>query len=621
MATAVPECAEDFLYCQICTEPFRRPKALPCLHTFCQGCLESYATTQHAQETGHFPCPVCRKPAVIGVAGVQSLPDNFIMNKVADILRKLFFTTCDICKAANKTTPGKAKSRCFQCDKKMCEDCSNTHIQVPITSSHSLEPLYGVNENKCTIHENETLKYYCVSHSVCICVPCTMIEHRSCEINEIQTIKNAEISVIQDLLNKCEKKISELEVIEDKSSLNISSLRQQINDVEMKMANLRQDMEGLDNQLKEEQAQKCQAMFAIQHLSQLKSYSTSILSQEDPVKLLAVAKQVQQQLTDCLQHSTLSDQTTPKMGTVSTRSISSNDLYLSATRDSTCITALKYGDTLTELIRRFTTSKLANESQFLGVAMTSSGVIALSDAANEIVKMFDQYGNILGTHDIKAEVLTSTENSFICINYDCNVGKESQFVVLNTHGRVMKETNIAMTFEPSGITTSQNRDIFVAFDNNTMVQYNMEGKEQQQIILKVSRTARKGFQSCVPSLLVDDNLIYACDTQQNCVNVYNMEGSLNRSIGSYGNGVSELSFPESMCFHGNKLLVCDHDNNRISMFHKEGQFLGQLLQEADGIQKPKNVCLFPDDRLLVVQRKRDAIEFLIFQVNWDSYQD
>ena len=31
---------EDYLTCVICYELFVEPKILPCLHTFCKGCLE-----------------------------------------------------------------------------------------------------------------------------------------------------------------------------------------------------------------------------------------------------------------------------------------------------------------------------------------------------------------------------------------------------------------------------------------------------------------------------------------------------------------------------------------------------------------------------------------------------
>ena len=51
---------ESFLSCSICFQPFNRPKALSCLHTFCEGCLRDYVESRF-EGTGHFPCPLCRQ--------------------------------------------------------------------------------------------------------------------------------------------------------------------------------------------------------------------------------------------------------------------------------------------------------------------------------------------------------------------------------------------------------------------------------------------------------------------------------------------------------------------------------------------------------------------------------
>lgn len=40
--------------CKVCDETFQRPKVLPCLHTFCEDCLEK------SFEDDHITCPTCR---------------------------------------------------------------------------------------------------------------------------------------------------------------------------------------------------------------------------------------------------------------------------------------------------------------------------------------------------------------------------------------------------------------------------------------------------------------------------------------------------------------------------------------------------------------------------------
>ena len=57
---------EDRFYtCSICMSPYEDPRSLPCLHTFCEGCLRDYTETRGFAEVGSFPCPQCRNETTI----------------------------------------------------------------------------------------------------------------------------------------------------------------------------------------------------------------------------------------------------------------------------------------------------------------------------------------------------------------------------------------------------------------------------------------------------------------------------------------------------------------------------------------------------------------------------
>eukprot|EP00090_Calanus_glacialis_P006939 TRINITY_DN15420_c0_g1_i1.p1 TRINITY_DN15420_c0_g1~~TRINITY_DN15420_c0_g1_i1.p1 ORF type:complete len:649 (-),score=159.41 TRINITY_DN15420_c0_g1_i1:13-1755(-) len=57
--------------CRICYGEFTQPKQLPCLHTFCQNCLEKFVNPKLLVE-----CPTCREETQLTVLGVAALPDN-----------------------------------------------------------------------------------------------------------------------------------------------------------------------------------------------------------------------------------------------------------------------------------------------------------------------------------------------------------------------------------------------------------------------------------------------------------------------------------------------------------------------------------------------------------------
>ena len=62
---------EDHLTCPICLMKFTKPKALPCLHTFCLGCLTDYVYGRGYETASVFPCPVCRQDVGMPPQGVQ----------------------------------------------------------------------------------------------------------------------------------------------------------------------------------------------------------------------------------------------------------------------------------------------------------------------------------------------------------------------------------------------------------------------------------------------------------------------------------------------------------------------------------------------------------------------
>lgn len=77
---------EEFLSCKICLESLRRPKALPCLHSFCEACLKDYVRRHPGGRPGYFPCPMCRKDTYIPEGGVEEFQDNFFLLSLSDTL-------------------------------------------------------------------------------------------------------------------------------------------------------------------------------------------------------------------------------------------------------------------------------------------------------------------------------------------------------------------------------------------------------------------------------------------------------------------------------------------------------------------------------------------------------
>uniref|UniRef100_UPI0037E8FB82 E3 ubiquitin-protein ligase TRIM39-like n=1 Tax=Semicossyphus pulcher TaxID=241346 RepID=UPI0037E8FB82 len=52
-------CLEEDLCCSVCHDIFKHPVVLPCSHSFCKACLQSWWTEKQTQE-----CPMCKRPSM-----------------------------------------------------------------------------------------------------------------------------------------------------------------------------------------------------------------------------------------------------------------------------------------------------------------------------------------------------------------------------------------------------------------------------------------------------------------------------------------------------------------------------------------------------------------------------
>ncbi|XP_038054607.1 E3 ubiquitin-protein ligase TRIM56-like, partial [Patiria miniata] len=218
----------DHLECSICTNRFRQPKLLDCLHTFCLQCLQELRQSQDPSGT-KLTCPLCRRETMLKGSGVADLPNNFAFSALVEevtMQEKLLKgqgseIKCQACDEENQ-----AISRCIDCDHFLCQECQKAHKRMTVMKSHKIYTLAQLRSGeivyksklreevpKCGKHPDQNLNVYCNTCEEVICLMCTVLDH--------EKPKHSFIG-LPEAYEKCKKKVEELvaKIGKSKTKLN-----------------------------------------------------------------------------------------------------------------------------------------------------------------------------------------------------------------------------------------------------------------------------------------------------------------------------------------------------------------------------------------------------------------
>ncbi|MBN3311610.1 TRI47 protein, partial [Atractosteus spatula] len=180
--------------CPLCREYLRDPVSIPCGHTFCSVCIKTY--WDHADHTGTYSCPHCKvtynkrpvprrsqtltrtservrtsepsppaPPAPdYNYAGPQDVP-------------------CDICTGRKH----KAVKSCLMCLASYCERHLKAHFENTTFKRHKLVDEIGHLDRQICPQHQKGLELYCRTDQMCICVLCTVKEHKGHDMVSAET--------------------------------------------------------------------------------------------------------------------------------------------------------------------------------------------------------------------------------------------------------------------------------------------------------------------------------------------------------------------------------------------------------------------------------------------------
>ncbi|XP_074507531.1 E3 ubiquitin-protein ligase TRIM39-like [Sebastes fasciatus] len=199
---------EEDLCCPVCRDVFRHPVILPCSHSFCKGCLNSWWREKQTRE-----CPICKT-----ISSTSKLPLNRVL-------------------------------------KNLCE-------------AFLLERDQRASEALCSLH-SEKLKLFCLDHQQPVCVVCRDSEkHTNHRFRPIDEAARQHKKKLQETLEPLKEKLKVFEQVKVKSDQTAEHMKVQVRRTERQIKEqfkklhqfLEEEEEARISALREEEEQKSQMM-------------------------------------------------------------------------------------------------------------------------------------------------------------------------------------------------------------------------------------------------------------------------------------------------------------------------------------------------------------------------
>ncbi|XP_078602833.1 uncharacterized protein LOC144876913 [Branchiostoma floridae x Branchiostoma japonicum] len=657
-SNAISDITDEFLVCQVCLEDFKQPKMLPCLHTFCQPCLEKLLATE---PVGKLDCPTCRQDVPLPRNGVQGLKSNFLVGKLRDILQQQpkgetseareDGVPCSICEVGNS-----AQFYCVECADYLCQTCKDMHRRFKVSRDHKTVTIQDLKSgqasaelraretSKCEDH-NELNKFYCDTCHRVICLHCVVTAHKDHQYVEIEKAAEREGAKFKEKLVTLknttvlhEMWIQQLQSVKDKWSAQIQrtekQIRKQVNSIiesAKKVGNDRIAQLRAMNAAREKQMEA--AMEAAEmDLASARScvqFTDNVLEYGSPAELMSVAGELTGRLDQTAEDTNTDKSELTKNFVNLTFDPPAGELEQEVGKLVGVINQVRTPLRLTHITQVRPNVVIGNggeslyidkiigkfghgDSQFdfpSSLAVTTEGDIVVTDCCNSRLQFLHKDGSFkkkvdLGFKPMYAAALTNGELLVTGDGHRIHVldkqGRESRVIQVTGAAEIGETTQgIAVNSLGRIIVTIGHKLFVLSPSGDVMLKFGDKGQGQQQL----------GSDLCVTVNSI--NQIIISDFKNHYVKIFDPAGQYLFTCGSRGWGPGQLYHPNCVITDGeDNIIVAEYGSHRVSVFSRDGTFIRHVLTEEElGLNGPLELALTHHGHLVISELPGSVIIF------------
>ncbi|XDV26057.1 hypothetical protein PO909_029855 [Leuciscus waleckii] len=169
---------QDEFLCSVCLNLLKDPVTIPCGHSYCKSCITGCWDQEDQMRV--YKCPQCRqtfspRPALAKNTILAEVVEKLKTNLSADCYAGAGDVQCDVCTGRKR----KAIKSCLVCLNSYCQTHLDRHEEFHSRKPHKVTDATGrLQEMICQKHD-KLLDVFCCTDQKCICVLCTMDEHKN----------------------------------------------------------------------------------------------------------------------------------------------------------------------------------------------------------------------------------------------------------------------------------------------------------------------------------------------------------------------------------------------------------------------------------------------------------
>ncbi|KAK2817257.1 hypothetical protein Q5P01_025448 [Channa striata] len=568
---------KQFLICSICLDRYENPKVLPCLHTFCERCLQNYIPAHSLT----LSCPVCRQTSILPEKGVAALQNNFFITNLMDVLQR---------------TP----------DSRSQEAAALNNITAVATGQLL----------SCPNHGGNVMEFYCPPCETAMCQECTCGEHGEHPTVPLRDVVEQHKASLQDQLDAVKKRLPEIDSALQTLSEILQQLTNQKSSIEddihatfdelQKTLNVRKSVLLMELEvnygLKQKvlQAQLDALLQGQEGINSSCNFTEQALSHGTEAEVLLVKKQ----MSECLME--LASQELPlqpgennqldfiveteglkksihNLGTIVTTNAVASESVATGEGLRHCVMGVPTSITITTKDKDGELCKMDGVKKRLKspssghikqraikrpASMYSTGRRKENPIEDDLIfrigtkgRNKGEFTNLQGVAASSLGKVLIADSNNQCVQIFSNDGQfKSRFGVRGrTPGQLQR---------PTGVAVHPNGDIIIAdYDNKWVSIFSSEGKFKNKI--------GSGKLMGPKGVSVDRNgHIIVVDNKACCIFIFQLNGKLVTKFGNRGNGDRQFAGPHFAAVNNNnEIIVTDFHNHSVKVFNTEGEFL------------------------------------------------